>query len=125
MQIITAVAAYLKALEGGAKGKTDEVLAALAELKRAHASLTFADDALLEAARETYALGSNDDVEIDTGAMTSIEDEGTWVQAWVWMRHKEPDEDACRECGEDSSGGEGYDGLCGNCADRAFGESEG
>lgn len=25
----------------------------------------------------------------------------------------------CRECGDDSTGGDGYDGLCGPCADRA------
>ena len=29
----------------------------------------------------------------------------------------EEDGDVCRECGEDNTGGEGYDGLCGNCAD--------
>lgn len=26
---------------------------------------------------------------------------------------------SCRECGEPAWGGEGYDGYCGNCADRA------
>lgn len=36
----------------------------------------------------------------------------------------EEDEDTCSECGEDNTGGEGYDGLCGNCADRQFGEAE-
>lgn len=30
------------------------------------------------------------------------------------------DEDGCDKCGESLSDGEGYDGLCGNCADRAF-----
>jgi formate dehydrogenase maturation protein FdhE len=29
------------------------------------------------------------------------------------------DPNACTKCGEDSTGGDGYDGLCGNCADKA------
>ncbi len=33
-------------------------------------------------------------------------------------------DDFCRECGGDNTRGEGYDGLCGNCADRAQQESE-
>ena len=28
------------------------------------------------------------------------------------------EETHCRSCGEPSDDGEGYDGLCGNCADR-------
>lgn len=30
----------------------------------------------------------------------------------------EPDEDHCRQCGAPSDNGEGWDGLCGNCADK-------
>lgn len=29
--------------------------------------------------------------------------------------------EACTACGADTSDGEGYDGLCGNCADKAHG----
>ena len=53
------------------------------------------DDAIIEAARETYAVGSDDDVEVDDNAMvTRIFEEadehtsrltGAWVQAWVWV----------------------------------------
>jgi hypothetical protein len=32
--------------------------------------------------------------------------------------------DRCRECGADNTGGDGYDGLCGNCADVAFGDED-
>ncbi len=32
---------------------------------------------------------------------------------------EEDNPDACRECGAPTDNGEGYDGLCGNCADKA------
>ncbi|HDR9086394.1 TPA: hypothetical protein QDB10_002285 [Burkholderia vietnamiensis] len=95
--------------------------AAAVELKEAYSELEFADATLLAAARKAYA-EDTDDIEINDGAVVVPAPDGKWVQAWVWMPN---DENACRECGEDSSGGEGYDGLCGNCADRAFGDSEG
>jgi len=31
----------------------------------------------------------------------------------------DPDDDECRECGGENTDGEGYDGLCGSCADKA------
>lgn len=31
-------------------------------------------------------------------------------------------ENACDRCGDDASGGDGYMGLCGNCADREEGD---
>lgn len=37
---------------------------------------------------------------------------------------EEDDERKCRECGEPNDDGEGWDGLCGNCADRQFAEDE-
>ena len=51
--------------------------------------------AIVEAARETYAVGSDDDVEVDDNAMVTRiygagedghELTGAWVQAWVWIR---------------------------------------
>ena len=47
------------------------------------------------------------------GAVTGEELERAWDDAPY----------LCSECGEDASGGEGYDGLCGNCADRAYVEN--
>lgn len=41
-----------------------------------------ADPALLAAANDLHA---SDDIEIDDVAGTSPTDEGTWVQAWVWV----------------------------------------
>ena len=38
---------------------------------------------------------------------------GTNDDCWA-----EPQDDPCRECGESADDGEGWDGLCGNCADR-------
>jgi hypothetical protein len=41
----------------------------------------------IEEAREAYANGSDDDIEIDDNAVTSRadRDEGLWVSAWVWL----------------------------------------
>jgi hypothetical protein len=36
-------------------------------------------------ARERYAVTSDDDIEIDDSAKASRADDGTWVQAWVWL----------------------------------------
>lgn len=40
-------------------------------------------------ARELYAEGSDDDIEVDDNAKASRADDGLWVQAWVWL----PNED--------------------------------
>ena len=40
-------------------------------------------------AREKYALCSNDDLEIDNEPQTSEGDDGVWVQAWVWVYHRD------------------------------------
>ena len=40
---------------------------------------------LIEKARRRYQYDSDDDVEIDDEAETSEADDGTWVQAWVWV----------------------------------------
>lgn len=88
MVLIEAVRDYLKFAEGGTDTAA-QTKAAFENLKRLHADLTFADAALLDAARDRYALGSNDDVEIDDGAVTSVGDGGTWVQAWVWIANEE------------------------------------
>jgi hypothetical protein len=41
-------------------------------------------------ARDQYALGSSDNIEIDDNALVSRGDEGCFVQAWVWL----PDDEA-------------------------------
>jgi DNA-directed RNA polymerase subunit RPC12/RpoP len=40
------------------------------------------------------------------------------------MAPNEQDEDKCTECGARLDDGEGYDGLCGNCADRRAAKEE-
>jgi len=40
---------------------------------------------LIEAATDQYATGSDHDIEIDEDAAISDADNGTWVQAWVWI----------------------------------------
>jgi hypothetical protein len=42
-------------------------------------------EALLEKARDRYARDSDDDIEIDDDAKLSETENGTWVQAWVWV----------------------------------------
>jgi hypothetical protein len=41
-------------------------------------------------ARRLYCGGSDDNIEVDDNAQASRADEGTWVQAWVWLPHREP-----------------------------------
>ena len=36
-------------------------------------------------ARQLYADGSNNDVEVDDNAACSRAKHGVWVQAWVWL----------------------------------------
>jgi hypothetical protein len=57
-----------------------------------------ATDDEIEAARDEYAVGSDNNVEIDDDAGTSRADDGTWVQAWVWLRNTEEE---ALEIGED------------------------
>lgn len=49
-----------------------------------------------------------DELEIDSDAGTSPSDEGTWVQAWVWLDY--PD---CETC--DGSGRDEEDQECSDC----------
>jgi hypothetical protein len=64
------------------------------------------------------------EIEIDDGALVSEGDEsGAYVAAWVWVNKL--DAGICAECGKTLSDGEGYDGLCGSCADKAEGGNNG
>jgi hypothetical protein len=46
----------------------------------------------IRAARDQYAMGSDNDIEVDDVALASRADDGVWVQAWVWLpsTDKEP-----------------------------------
>jgi len=48
---------------------------------------------LVGAAKEKYALGSDDNIEIDDDAHESRADDGAWVQAWVWVPNPDSEED--------------------------------
>ena len=43
------------------------------------------EDRYRKRARELYAKGSDDNVEIDDDAKVSVSDSGAFVQAWVWV----------------------------------------
>lgn len=45
----------------------------------------------IEAARDEYG---SDDIEIDDDAGTSSADDGTWVQAWVWLPKEDSNADS-------------------------------
>ena len=45
---------------------------------------------LLARARAAYAVGSNDDIEIDEDAAVSKGERGSWVGAWVWVAAAQP-----------------------------------
>ncbi len=51
--------------------------------------VTPATPELIAAARDQYAMGSDDNIEIDDNATLSIADAGTWVSAWVWLANEE------------------------------------
>lgn len=60
----------------------------------------------------------------DETAMVSISDDGgAYVMAWRWVSNDEAD--ICTECGDHPGSetygtvGDGYDGLCPSCADKA------
>ena len=42
-------------------------------------------------ARQEYAHGSDDNIEIDEEAATSRGDDGVWVAAWVWLPNPRED----------------------------------
>lgn len=63
----------------------------LSNIKEEEAALKNEDRAyLLAEARHLYA-DHTDDVEIDDDAQLSETDDGTWVQAWVWVYREEND----------------------------------
>lgn len=47
----------------------------------------------IEQARVDYAMGSDDDLEIDDTPALSVADDGVWVSAWVWVRLKDEEEE--------------------------------
>ena len=49
-------------------------------------------DGLVQRAREEYADGSDDNIEIDDDAFLSNGEDGCWVSAWVWLRFDEEDD---------------------------------
>ena len=63
---------------------------------------------------------ADSDVNVDQDAIVSVCDPGragAWVAAWVWVT--DTDAGVCRMCGAvNADNGEGFDGLCGECADK-------
>ena len=49
-------------------------------------------DQAIARARELYADGSNDDIEIDEHPDVEGTQDGTWVQAWVYVPHPDKEQ---------------------------------
>jgi len=59
-------------------------------IARLRAPLPLLDcDKLRDAAREQYAEGSDDDIEVDADASLSCGDMGAYVQGWLWVRYED------------------------------------
>lgn len=73
------------------------------------------DAAYREAATEEYVEEGR--IEIDSNAVVSHgEDNGAYVAAWVGV---DRDQIPLCACGKRNDDGEGFEGMCGSCADRA------
>ncbi len=53
---------------------------------------------------------------IDDDAPVRVVEDGAQVMAWVFVTDGEAD--LCSECRASLDDGEGYDGMCGDCADQ-------
>ncbi|RUX60190.1 hypothetical protein [Mesorhizobium sp. M7A.F.Ca.CA.002.12.1.1] len=78
-------------------GTTDETDAAITLQLKISKQIADAEDdrdsGYIEQARELYAHGSDDDIEIDDDATFSRSDDGIWVQMWGWIRFPEPEDE--------------------------------
>jgi len=76
------------------------------------------EDAYRKAAKEKHA-NEQGNIEVDSDAAVSLSSSGgAYVQARTWIDANDADRCRAAECHGDLTDGEGYDGLCGNCADR-------
>ncbi len=51
------------------------------------------DAEAIAAAREIYAAGSDDNIEIDDNPNLSHAESGVWVAAWVWVAYPQGEEE--------------------------------
>ena len=49
--------------------------------------------AIRDWAEDKYAIGSNNDIEIDADAVVSAGDDGAFVAAWVYVRYEDMEDD--------------------------------
>ena len=76
--------------EGAFAPLTEDEIDGLCERVNIGGSYEDATPEEIALARERYAAGSDNDIEIDDNAKVSRADDGTWVQAWVWLAQEEP-----------------------------------
>lgn len=64
----------------------------------------------------------DDELEDGGGFASAGADDGAWVLAWKWVSDEKAGIEHCSECGALlDEAGDGYDGLCADCADKAEG----
>ena len=80
------------------------------------------NEAVKEIIDREYAYGFHTDLDTEV-APKGLDEDIVRVfpaaQAVVEDAPEDEDEESCYECGASLDDGEGYDGLCGNCADAA------
>lgn len=62
---------------------------------------------------------------LDTGEHAVFEDQDIADKGFIQNEDDDDDEDECYHCGESLDDGNGYDGYCGDCADRIEGHNTG
>ena len=68
----------------------------------------------------SYPRGSGSDYVDHVGSAL----EAAGIMPLIRTLQEAAEDDACTQCGESTADGEGYDGLCGNCADKAEREED-
>lgn len=103
------------------EGSHDHVSVTSHQLEAVHTPADpILDEAFREAATNEYAEEGR--IEIDSDAIVSHgDDDGAYVAAWVWVDRS--DVPLCA-CGARNDDGEGFNGMCGSCADKAEAAAE-
>jgi len=119
--VVYAILEFVKDTADGEfdKDKVDDIKLILPHIGLHHSPVhTPIEAAYAQAAHDLH--NSDGDLEIAENSLVSMgEDDGAYVLAWKWVTDEEAG--VCSRCGDvNANNGEGYDGVCGSCADKDF-----
>lgn len=98
--------------------------AAAVRSRAPHHNLTVLASTLPRGGWDIRLSSQQDDIgEIGAWVVTDL-DTPVSLDGLMWNEHDLAEADLCNQCGASLSDGEGYNGLCGNCADRAEPDDE-